>query len=107
MVRLCEVSLCWTTMYKLLTTCLLFRVIFKDTIITAPLNTALWSVWNSATPNTDHVLLADFNTTGSGVAGVSRANFATLLSASQAASYSISSAVGSDYATWVDPAYLV
>lgn len=51
--------------------------------------------------------MADYNTTGSGVVGVSRASFATVLSASQAASYSISSAVGSDYATWVDPSYFV
>jgi pectinesterase len=51
--------------------------------------------------------MADYNTTGSGVIGASRASFATALSESQAASYSISSAVGSDYATWVDSSYFV
>ena len=38
---------------------------------------------------------------------LSRANFSTVLTASQASSYSIFSAVGSDYASWVDSAYLV
>ncbi|KJA26945.1 carbohydrate esterase family 8 protein [Hypholoma sublateritium FD-334 SS-4] len=83
------------------------KVVFKNTIVTTPLNTALWSIWNTGDPRTHEVFLADFNTTGSGVTGVSRANFSTLLSATQAASYSIASAVGSDYTTWVDTAYLV
>lgn len=39
--------------------------------------------------------------------GAARASFATLLSASQASAYSISSAVGSDYASWVDMSYFV
>ncbi|KAF8189316.1 pectinesterase [Pholiota molesta] len=83
------------------------RVIFKNTIVTAPLNKALWSIWNTGDERIDDVFLADFNTTGSGVVGASRASFSTLLTASQAASYSITSAVGSDYATWVDSTYLV
>ena len=83
------------------------RVIFKNTVVNIPLNAALWSIWNTGDPRTDEVFLADFNTTGSGVTGVSRANFSTLLSATQAASYSIASAVGSDYTSWVDAAYLV
>ena len=51
--------------------------------------------------------MADYNTTGSGAMGASRASFATVLSESQAASYSISSAVGSDYTNWVDCSYFV
>ncbi|KAF8881892.1 pectinesterase [Infundibulicybe gibba] len=83
------------------------KVIFKNTVITAPINPAVWSPWSAATPNTDNILFAEYNTTGSGVSGVSRASFSTVLSASQAAAYSISSAVGSDYASWVDAAYIV
>ncbi|KAF9025069.1 pectinesterase [Hymenopellis radicata] len=82
------------------------KVIYKNTVITAPLNKALWSVWNTGDERTDHILFAEYNTTGSGASGASRPSFATVLSASQAASYSISSAVGSDYASWVDSAYL-
>lgn len=88
--------------------CVFFcRVIFKNTVVNVQLNSAIWSIWNTGDERTDHILFAEYNTTGSGVSGASRASFATLLSASQAASYSISSAVGSDYASWVDAEYLV
>lgn len=82
-------------------------MIFKNTVVTAPFNKALWSQWSDSTPNTDHILFAEYNTTGSGVAGASRPSFATVLSSSQAAAYSISSAVGSDFANWVDMSYFV
>ncbi|KAF8881911.1 pectin lyase fold/virulence factor [Infundibulicybe gibba] len=75
-------------------------VIFKSTVVTAPLNHALWSVWNTGDERTSNILFAEYNTTGSG-------QLRTVLSASQAAAYSISSAVGSDYASWVDAAYIV
>lgn len=83
------------------------KVIFKNTVVTATLNPALWSEWSTATPNTDHVFFADYNTSGGGVSGASRPSFATVLSASQAAAYTIASAVGSDYASWVDASYIV
>ncbi|KAL9712368.1 hypothetical protein Ac2012v2_003605 [Leucoagaricus gongylophorus] len=83
------------------------KVIFKNTVVTAPFNTALWSEWSTSTPNTDHVFFADYNTSGGGVSGASRPSFATVLSASQAAAYTISSAVGSDYTSWVDTSYVV
>ncbi|KAJ6557886.1 carbohydrate esterase family 8 protein [Mycena capillaripes] len=83
------------------------KVIFKNTAITAPMNKALWSIWSAAAPQTDNVLFAEFNTTGSGASGAVRPSFATVLTAAQAATYSISSAVGSDYASWVDAAYIV
>jgi pectinesterase len=83
------------------------RVIFKNTVVTAPLNNTIWSIWNSGDDRTSNVFLADYNSTGSGITGAARATFATVLDASQAANYNISSAVGSDYASWVDLAYLV
>ncbi|KAF9025068.1 carbohydrate esterase family 8 protein [Hymenopellis radicata] len=82
------------------------KVIFKNTQVTAPLNSALWSVWNDDDERTDHVLFADYNTQGSGADGADRPDFATVLSASEADEYSIASAVGSDYAEWVDADYL-
>ncbi|KAF5377943.1 hypothetical protein D9615_006751 [Tricholomella constricta] len=82
------------------------KVIFKNTVVTAPFNKALWSVWNSGDERTSNVLFAEYNSSGSGVSGASRPGFATVLTASQAAAYSISSAVGSDYASWVDASYL-
>ncbi|KAJ7218371.1 pectinesterase [Mycena pura] len=83
------------------------RVIFKNTVINVPMNKALWSVWQPTDPNTDDVFYGDFNTTGTGSTGAVRPSFATALTASQAATFSISSAVGSDFATWVDAAYVV
>ncbi|KAJ6582995.1 pectinesterase [Mycena vulgaris] len=83
------------------------RVVFKNTQITAPMNKALWSVWNTGDPRTGNILFAEFNTTGTGASSASRPSFATVLTAPQAASYTISSAVGSDYASWVDAAYIV
>ncbi|KAJ6453544.1 pectinesterase [Mycena sanguinolenta] len=83
------------------------RVIFKNTVINAPMNKALWSVWEPTDPNTDDVFFAEFNTTGSGASGAARPSFSTVLNATEAALYSISSAVGSNFASWVDPAYLV
>ncbi|KAJ7634498.1 pectinesterase [Roridomyces roridus] len=83
------------------------KVVFKNTVITAPMNKALWSEWSTATPNTDNILFGEYNTTGSGASGATRPSFATVLSATQAATYSISSAVGSGYTSWVDAAYIV
>ncbi|KAF9451818.1 carbohydrate esterase family 8 protein [Macrolepiota fuliginosa MF-IS2] len=83
------------------------KVIFKNTVVTAPFNSALWSQWNVGDPRTDNILFAEFNSSGSGVSGASRPSFATVLSASQASAYSISSAVGSDYTSWVDMSYFI
>ncbi|KAL0571156.1 hypothetical protein V5O48_010811 [Marasmius crinis-equi] len=83
------------------------RVIFKNTIVNIPPKAGLWSLWNGDPASVSNTLFADFNTTGPGASGISRESFATLLTASQANAYSISSAVGSDYASWVDTSYVV
>ena len=75
--------------------------------MTAPLNHSIWSTWNPGNPQTSNVFFAEYNSYGSGVVGAIRPSYATVLSASQAASYNIATAVGSDYASWVDAAYLV
>lgn len=82
------------------------RVIFKNTVVTAPLNYTIWSVWNLGDERISNVLFADYNSTGSGMRGAHRAKFAHVLTASQAANYNISSAVGNDFASWVDLSYL-
>ncbi|VDC04034.1 unnamed protein product [Peniophora sp. CBMAI 1063] len=64
------------------------RVIFKSTTVDTTLQKALWSEWSSSTPNTDHVTYADYDTEGS----YSRPSWATELTASQAAAYTMSSA---------------
>lgn len=70
------------------------------------MNDALWSQWSTSTPNTDHVTFADYNSTGSGVFDANRPAFATELTASEAAAYTISAVLGSGYASWVDVTYL-
>lgn len=71
------------------------------------MNKALWSVWNVGDERTSNILFAEYNTSGSGSSGAARPSFAKVLTASQANSYTIATAVGSDYASWVDAAYLV
>jgi pectinesterase len=82
------------------------KVIFKNTDIEAPLNNTLWSTWNPGDERTDNVFLAEYNTFGRGVPDPHRPSFSTLLTRDEATAYSISSAVGTDYAQWVDPHYL-
>lgn len=79
------------------------RVIFKNTALDDyTLNSALWSEWNDGDARTDHVVFADYNTEGT----YSRPSWATEMDASSAAQFTIASAVGSDYADWVDADYL-
>jgi pectinesterase len=83
------------------------RVVFKNTVVTAPINAALWEIWGASTPNTDHVTYDDYNTTGAGLpSSVSRPSFSTLLTASQAASFTLAASIDSNYQAWVDTAYL-
>ncbi|PPR04301.1 hypothetical protein CVT24_013374 [Panaeolus cyanescens] len=82
------------------------KVIYKNTVITAPMNKALWSAWKEG-DDTSNVFYAEYNTSGSGASGASRPSFARVLSASDANNYNIGSAVGSDYGSWVDSSYMV
>ncbi|KAF9269414.1 pectinesterase [Marasmius fiardii PR-910] len=82
------------------------KVIFKNTVLNVTPRKELWSLWNGDPASVAHTLFADYRTTGSGASGLAWASFATVLSDNQADSYSISSAVGSDYASWVDTSYL-
>ncbi|PAV22412.1 carbohydrate esterase family 8 [Pyrrhoderma noxium] len=82
------------------------RVVFLNSNLGSQMNSALWSQWSSSTPNTDHILFGEYNSQGDGAENVSRPSFVTVLSSSQAASYTISSTLGSDYTSWVDTSYL-
>ncbi|KDR82513.1 hypothetical protein GALMADRAFT_151607 [Galerina marginata CBS 339.88] len=83
------------------------KVIFKNTFITAPLNQTIWSIWNPGDERTDNVFLAEYNSTGSGIAHPVRPAFSTILTEDQADMFTVASAVGSDFASWVDLNYLV
>ncbi|KIJ49227.1 carbohydrate esterase family 8 protein [Sphaerobolus stellatus SS14] len=78
------------------------RVVFKHTEIGAQLNPALWSIWDPGDNRTDNVLFATSQNRGPGSEGVTLPSFATALNASEAAEYTIATAVGSDWESWVD-----
>jgi pectinesterase len=81
--------------------------VFKDTFVTVPMAPRMWNDWHPGDARTDHVLFAEHNTFGPGVPAHSqRPNFATLLSAHEAALYNITFALGGDWASWVDQSYL-
>ncbi|KAG6913131.1 hypothetical protein DXG01_009426 [Tephrocybe rancida] len=82
------------------------KVIFKNTHVTAPFNNTLWSIWNPGDERTDNILFGEYGSSGPGVRNAVRPAFVTVLSRAQAAEYSISSAVGSDWKSWVDDCYI-
>jgi pectinesterase len=79
------------------------RVVYTNSNLGAHINPAGWSIWSTATPNTDHVLFGEFGNTGPGASGT-RASFATKLTST--AGYTISDILGSDYATWTDSSFV-
>jgi len=75
------------------------RVIFQNTALGSNVQPAGWSIWSTATPNTDHVTFAEYGNTGAGASGT-RASFSSKLSAPIA----ITTVLGST--SWVDSTYL-
>ncbi|GAB7348588.1 hypothetical protein MBLNU459_g6972t1 [Dothideomycetes sp. NU459] len=79
------------------------RVTVQDTSMTNVINSAGWSEWSTSEPNTADVTFREYGNTGAGASGT-RASF----SAKASAALSISSILGSSYAsaTYVDTSYL-
>ncbi|PPQ64160.1 hypothetical protein CVT24_008795 [Panaeolus cyanescens] len=83
------------------------KVIFKNTQIIAPINQTIWSIWNPGDERTDNVFITDYNTTVVGTEAVlSRPSWVKTLNATEARAFNIASAVGNDWAAWVDREYL-
>ncbi|KAF8610777.1 pectin lyase-like protein, partial [Ceratobasidium sp. AG-I] len=76
------------------------RVIVQNSNIGSQVAAAGWQQWSSATPNTNHVLLGEYNNKGSGAWRSGRVSFATKLSAG----VSITTVLGST--SWIDSAYM-
>lgn len=70
------------------------------------MNPALWSIWDPGDNRTDHVLFGTWNNTGLGSENVSLPDFATALTLEESREYTIETALGSDFATWVDREYV-
>ncbi|KAI9013731.1 pectin lyase fold/virulence factor [Phycomyces nitens] len=77
------------------------RVVFIYSDLGAHINPVGWTQWSSSSPNTDGVLFGEYGNTGEGKWNSStRASFATLLTSSQAASYSVGGVLGTT--SWID-----
>jgi pectinesterase len=79
------------------------RVIYTSCSLGSLINGAGWEQWSSSTPNTAHVLFAEYNSFGSGAAGT-RASFSKKLSS--ASGYTVADVLGSNWTSWVDQAYV-
>ncbi|KAH7173412.1 pectin lyase fold/virulence factor [Fusarium flagelliforme] len=75
-------------------------VVYMNSFLDKHISKAGWSAWSTSNPQTSDVLFGEFNNTGPGNWTSSRANFATKLTESQAAAYSLGSFIGST--SWLD-----
>ncbi|KAF4992699.1 hypothetical protein FGRMN_6985 [Fusarium graminum] len=75
-------------------------VVYMNSFLDKHISSAGWSTWSTNNPQTSDVLFGEFNNTGPGNWTSSRASFATKLTQSQAASYSLGSFIGST--SWLD-----
>jgi pectin methylesterase-like acyl-CoA thioesterase len=76
--------------------------VYVNSYLDKHINPAGWSIWNTSNPQTSGVLFGEFNNSGpgSGESGTKRANFATKLTAEQAAKYKLSAWIGDT--SWID-----
>ncbi|KAM0553030.1 hypothetical protein ACHAPJ_007575 [Fusarium lateritium] len=75
-------------------------VVYMNSFLDKHISAAGWSAWSTSSPQTSDVLFGEFNNVGPGNWTSSRASFATKLTESQAASYSLGSFIGSP--SWLD-----
>ncbi|PYH82409.1 pectin lyase-like protein [Aspergillus uvarum CBS 121591] len=74
--------------------------VYMNSYLDKHINAAGWEQWSTSSPNTAYVTFGEYNNSGPGAWSTSRVSFATNLTATQAASYSLSSWVGDT--TWLD-----
>ncbi|KAF5548314.1 pectinesterase [Fusarium napiforme] len=75
-------------------------VVYMNSFLDKHISPQGWATWSSSNPQTSNVLFGEFNNTGPGNWTTSRASFATKLTESQAATYSLGSFIGST--SWLD-----
>ncbi|RAL13941.1 putative pectin methylesterase [Aspergillus homomorphus CBS 101889] len=74
--------------------------VYLNSYLDKHINAAGWQQWSTSSPNTEFVTFGEFNNTGPGAWSSSRVSYATNLTATQAASYTLSSWVGDT--SWLD-----
>lgn len=77
------------------------RVAFQRCDLGSIINAAGWEVWSTSDTRTQDVSFGEYGNTGAGAKGT-RASFSSKLSSA----LSIATVLGSDYAEWVDAAYI-
>ncbi|KAH8662487.1 pectin lyase fold/virulence factor [Xylariales sp. PMI_506] len=75
-------------------------VVYMNSYLDKHISSAGWSVWSNSAPQTDYVMFGEYNNSGPGAWSSSRATFATNLTAAEAASYTLSTFIGST--SWID-----
>ncbi|KAJ6461184.1 carbohydrate esterase family 8 protein [Mycena vitilis] len=79
------------------------KVAFTSCTLGAHINGAGWEIWSTATPNTEDVTFAEYDSTGAGAAGT-RASFSEKLSSNTG--FMAADVLGSTWTSWVDQAYV-
>ncbi|KAE8349997.1 pectin lyase fold/virulence factor [Aspergillus coremiiformis] len=74
--------------------------VYMNSYLDKHISSAGWNIWSTSSPNTDHVTFGEYNNSGPGAWNSGRASFATNLTATQAASYTMSSWIGDT--SWLD-----
>ncbi|KAF5019375.1 hypothetical protein F66182_8625 [Fusarium sp. NRRL 66182] len=75
-------------------------VVYMNSFLDKHISAAGWAPWSTSSPQTSDLLFGEFNNTGPGNWTSSRASFATKLTESQAAAYSLEAFIGST--SWLD-----
>ncbi|KAM0306744.1 hypothetical protein ACHAPM_001317 [Fusarium culmorum] len=75
-------------------------VVYMNSFLDKHISKTGWSTWSTSSPQISDVLFGEFNNVGPGNWTSSRASFATKLTESQAAAYSLGSFIGST--SWLD-----
>ncbi|KAL0094588.1 carbohydrate esterase family 8 protein [Phycomyces blakesleeanus] len=77
------------------------RVVYMNSELYSHINSGGWAKWSTSSPNTDGVLFGEYNNSGPGKwNATTRVSFATLLTETEASSYSLGSIFGS--INWID-----
>ncbi|PSR75186.1 pectin lyase fold/virulence factor [Coniella lustricola] len=74
--------------------------VYKNSYLDKHIAAAGWKAWSTTSPQTDYVLFGEYNNSGPGAWSSSRASFATNLTDSAVAAYTLDAFIGST--SWLD-----
>ncbi|PYH94282.1 pectin lyase-like protein [Aspergillus ellipticus CBS 707.79] len=74
--------------------------VYMNSYLDKHISSAGWEEWSASEPNTEHVTFGEYNNSGPGAWSSGRVSFATSLTATEAASYTLSAWIGDT--SWLD-----